>query len=142
MAPLTALVVDDHAAMRVMLARALRAFGFRVLMAGDGREALTLAEAHDGPLPLLVTDVEMPRLTGVELVAALGATRPELAVLFVSGRASPSAVADAMRGRTAAFLAKPFTLDELRTTVVDLVGPLPSPSRSRSPGSERSAPSL
>ena len=130
MAPLTVLVVDDDAAMRVVLARALRAFGFRVLMAGDGREALTLAAAHDGPVHLLVTDVEMPHLAGGELAEALTATRPHLAVLFVSGRVSPGSVADVMRGRTVAFLAKPFGLDELRATVSKLTGsPAPSPNR-------------
>ena len=119
---LTALVADDDAAMRALLARALRAFGFRVLMAADGNEAQKLAEGHDGPVHLLVTDVEMPGLTGVELAAALSMNRPELAVLLVSGRTAPGAVADAGRGRTAAFLAKPFGLDELRATVLNLTG--------------------
>lgn len=129
MTPHTVLIADDDAAIRLLLDRALRAFGFQVIVAGDGHEARRLAEAHDGPLHLLVTDVEMPGLSGVELAAALEATRPGLAVLFVSGRAFPQAVAAAMRGRAAAFLAKPFGLEELRTTVVNLTGSLTPSTR-------------
>jgi two-component system cell cycle sensor histidine kinase/response regulator CckA len=122
-----ALVVDDEPHVRAMLARVLAAFGFTVLAAGSGQEALALADAHAGPILLLVTDVEMPGLDGAELAAAMHARRPETAVLYISGRVSPRAVADAMRGRTAAFLAKPFALDELRRAIEALVGPLPAP---------------
>jgi two-component system cell cycle sensor histidine kinase/response regulator CckA len=126
-----ALVVDDDASIRTMLARVLGVFGFSVLAAANGQEALALIDAHIGPIRLLVTDVDMPGLTGGELAQALGATRPDLAVLFVSGRSAPRGLSDTVRGQAAAFLAKPFTLDGLRTTVVDLVGPLPAADRGR-----------
>ena len=126
-----ALAVDDDPDMCATLARALRAFGFRVLTAEDGPAALALASAEDGPIRLLVTDIEMPGLTGGELAQALGATRPEMAVLFVSGRPAPRDLSDAVRGRAAAFLPKPFTVEALRTAVVHLVGPLPTADRRR-----------
>ena len=97
-----------------MLGRALGALGFSVLVAHDGHEALALADAHAGPIRLLVTDVEMPGLTGVELAHALGTTRPELPVLFVSGHVGPGALAEAVRDRPASYLAKPFSVDALR----------------------------
>lgn len=128
------LVAEDDVSMRMLLTRVLGAYGFEVLAAADGPEALALAAVHAGPIDLLVTDVEMPGLTGVELAQCLGAARPELAVLFVSGRVSVEARAAAARGVAAAFLAKPFGLDELRRTIVELTGPLPA---RRSEGSPR-----
>jgi two-component system, cell cycle sensor histidine kinase and response regulator CckA len=109
---------------RATLARALEHFGYAVLSARDGREALAAAAAFDEPLRLLVTDVDMPGMTGGELARALGAVRPETPVLFVSGRPAPRDLSEAVVGRPSAYLAKPFTLDRLREAVTELAGPL------------------
>lgn len=121
--PPATLVVDDDAAVRAMLVQMLHLLGYVVLASAGGHEALEAAARHARPLQLVVTDLDMPGMAGGELARALGAVRPATPVLFVSGRPAPRALADAVVGRRAAFLAKPFTLDGLRAAVADLVGP-------------------
>jgi two-component system, cell cycle sensor histidine kinase and response regulator CckA len=120
----TVLVADDDADVRATLVRALRLLGYTVLAAADGREALALATDHGGPIHLLVTDIEMPGLTGGELARALGAVQPGLPVLFLSGRPAPRDLAEMVVGRPAAFLAKPFTLEQVAAAATALVGSL------------------
>jgi len=61
------------------------AAGYRVLEARDGEEALRVAEGHAEPIHLLLTDVMMPRLNGVELAGRLTRQRPDMKVLYMSG---------------------------------------------------------
>ena len=81
----TVLLVEDERSVRAVTLRILRAQGYEVLEAGDGVEALALAERHAGPIHLLVADVVMPRMGGLELAERLRALRPETRVLHVSG---------------------------------------------------------
>ena len=81
----TVLVVEDEAPVRAVTVRALAAAGYKVLVAGAGREALALAAREAGPIHLLVTDVVMPGMGGPDMASALGRLRPGLRVLFVSG---------------------------------------------------------
>jgi two-component system phosphate regulon response regulator OmpR len=110
-----ALVADDDAATRVLLARLVARAGFAVTAAADGAAALRAARALGaaGRRPaLLVSDVEMPAGGGVTLAAAVagpGGVAPGLPVLLVSGRALPPAAAGALAGVRYAFLTKPFT---------------------------------
>jgi CheY-like chemotaxis protein len=132
-----ALVVDDDAAVRAILVRMLRLLGYPVLSAAGGPEALEAAARHPGPLRLVVTDLDMPGMTGSEVARALAAVRPDTPVLFVSGRPAPRELSEAVVGRPAAFLAKPFTLDGLRSAVADLVGlPAVAAGRRRSSGGD------
>ena len=62
--------------MRNLVASALRHDGYRLLIAGSAEEALTLADAHDGPIDLLLTDAMMPGKSGVELASLMTARRP------------------------------------------------------------------
>ncbi len=109
----TVLVVEDEAAVRGVTVRLLRGLGYRVLEAASGRDALALAERHDGPLDLLVTDVNMPGMGGPELASRLLALRPETPVLFVSGRQDELSLGDA----DAQFLQKPFSTKDLGRAV-------------------------
>ncbi|HVF59181.1 MAG TPA: ATP-binding protein [Thermoanaerobaculia bacterium] len=109
----TVLVVEDEAAVRGVTVRLLRGLGYRVLEAASGREALALAERHDGPLDLLVTDVNMPGMGGPELASRLLAVRPETPVLFVSGRQDELSLGDP----DATFLQKPFSTKDLGRAV-------------------------
>ena len=70
--------------MRAATERLLRLGGYQVLSAGDGVEALARARAHAGPIHLLVTDVVMANMGGVELARQLRAERPGLRVLYIS----------------------------------------------------------
>lgn len=120
--PPTVLLVDDEPSVVVAMTRFLERLGFAVLAAGSGPEALTLVVRHAGPLWLVVTDVDMPGMSGGELARALGARYPETPVLFISGRPVPRDLSDTVTGRPAAFLAKPFALEVLRAAITALAG--------------------
>jgi DNA-binding response OmpR family regulator len=81
----TVLVVDDDAMLRAMLARALTEEGFAVLTAEDGEQALAIAGTLDGQLSLVVTDIRMPGMDGLELAGHLAYLKPPPPVLFISG---------------------------------------------------------
>ena len=81
----TVLLVEDEAALRALSGLILRQAGFAVLEAADGDEAIALAVAHTGHIDLLLTDVVMPGPDGVEVARRLRASRPDLAVAFMSG---------------------------------------------------------
>jgi PAS domain S-box-containing protein len=117
------LVVDDDAAVRTAAARVLARRAYTVLEAGDGLEALGLAERHDGPIHLLVTDVRMPGMDGRELARRFRLARPESRVLLMSGYEDPAEAApppDAADDPSPV-LQKPFTLDALTARVRDLL---------------------
>jgi CheY-like chemotaxis protein len=81
----TVLLVEDRADLRRLERSALEQAGYRVLEAEDGMAALEVAEIHPGRVDLVVTDLVMPRLGGLELAERLRAQRPEVRVLLVSG---------------------------------------------------------
>jgi PAS domain S-box-containing protein len=81
----TVLLVEDDDAVRKFSTRTLRSSGYAVLEARDGVDALRVAAEHKGPLHLLVTDLVMPRMGGLQLTEILTCTRPDLRVLFLSG---------------------------------------------------------
>ena len=111
----TVLVAEDEPPVRRVVQRILEGAGFEVLIAADGEQALaTLRERRD--VELLLTDVVMPRMGGVELAAAACALVPDLEVVFMSGY-----VADAFEGAalpaTTSLVAKPFTAAQLLDAV-------------------------
>jgi two-component system, cell cycle sensor histidine kinase and response regulator CckA len=108
------LLVEDEPAVRDLVARVLRRAGFDVIAAPDGRSALTLADADPEVIDLLLTDVVMPVMSGVELSRELRARRPEIRILLMSGYTEESLV-----GPDGALdlLPKPFTDSVLLTAV-------------------------
>jgi PAS domain S-box-containing protein len=105
----TILLVEDAEPLRALNRAVLRRGGYVVLEARDGLDALRVAEAHGGPIHLLLTDVVMPRLGGLELAERLSNVRPTLRTLFVSGY-SDQAVATHDGGSAAArYLQKPVS---------------------------------
>src|SRR5262249_47078633 len=81
----TILLVEDEEAVRGLTARSLQGYGHHVLQARDGEEALNLAKAKGTTIHLLVTDVVMPGIGGLELARDLVGKRPKMRVLFMSG---------------------------------------------------------
>lgn len=104
----TVLVVDDEPTLRAVMRRALVRDGHQVLVAEDGARALKLAASHPHPIHLLLTDVVMPGISGLELARRLGHERPGLAVLYVSGFTFEEAVPPTDLARGIAYLPKPF----------------------------------
>jgi PAS domain S-box-containing protein len=114
----TILVVEDEAAVRNVIVRSLRSRGYEVLEANHGDEALTVAERHNAPIHLVLTDVVMPNMSGPELFHQLRSWYPRMRVMFISGypkTAVPPQVFEGVQG--AAFLAKPFSIEQLLTEV-------------------------
>ena len=113
----TLLLAEDEPGLRRIVNRTLTGAGYELIMAEDGAAALTAARAHQGPIDLLVTDVVMPNLGGLELASALLRERPETRVLFMSGypqsigEDGPISLADAV------FVAKPFKPADLLAAV-------------------------
>jgi hypothetical protein len=81
----SSLVAEDEPAVRAIIARALREYGYAVIEARDGYHALELAEAAATPPDLVIADVVMPGMGGKQLAASLQARWPGLPVLFTSG---------------------------------------------------------
>ncbi|MFN2398169.1 MAG: response regulator [Gemmatimonadaceae bacterium] len=120
--PRTILVVDDTPSVRMVIARVCASNGYRVAEATDGDDALRSARALSGAIDLVVTDVDMPGLSGLELATELRLMLPRLPVCFVSGRELPAgALADAEKAGSTAFLMKPFDLAELLLVIRSLL---------------------
>jgi two-component system, cell cycle sensor histidine kinase and response regulator CckA len=109
----TVMVCDDDDDVRQLLVDLLRIRAYEVLEARDGKQALELAEAHTGRIDLLVTDLIMPELGGVELAQRLRARHADLRVLYVSGYTNDRELLAGGMDEGAAFLAKPFMPGDL-----------------------------
>ena len=121
----TILLVEDEDSVRGVARRMLERSGYRVLVAANGGDALKVCEAHDQEIDLMVTDVVMPHMRGVELAQRAERVRPGLRVLFMSGY-TDNAI-DPSIDRSVSFLQKPFTFVELLGAVrAALEDPAPS----------------
>jgi len=109
----TVLLAEDDDAVREYVSLVLRRLGYQVLEAADGADALAVADRFHGPIDLLLSDVVMPRMDGVELARRLGQARSSLKVMHMSGYPG-----DARAGADdAPFLRKPFDRDVLARRV-------------------------
>ena len=111
----TVLVADDDAGMRDSVARTLRHEGFQVLVAEDGTAALEALRRN--PVDLLIADLRMPGLGGLELLRAAKVVAPETEVVVLSGYGTVEEAVEAMRERAYDFLTKPFDRARLIRTV-------------------------
>jgi signal transduction histidine kinase/CheY-like chemotaxis protein len=105
----TILLVEDEAPLRALAAESLKRLGYTVLQAGNGLEALAVADQHPGKIDIVLTDVVMPRMGGPELVEKLCARRKGLAVIFMSGYTDAAALENARIHSGAMLLNKPFS---------------------------------
>jgi len=121
----TLLLVEDDAAVRSLLARALEAQGYRVLEAENQTTAVALARAHEDDLALVITDVLMPGGTGVELVRALEDLHPGWPVLYISGYAEGVLSPQGIQPKASHFLQKPFNPADLLARVAVILTPQP-----------------
>jgi two-component system cell cycle sensor histidine kinase/response regulator CckA len=113
----TILLVEDDAAVRALTRRVLERYGYTVLDTGDGDEALRIAATRDGPIHLLVTDVEMPGMPGRVVAERLLAVRPATRVLYFSGYTDDAVVRHSISQGTIHFLEKPFSMEALALKV-------------------------
>ena len=105
----TVLVAEDEEAVRRLMHDVLESRGYRVLIAGDGDEALHIARHFEGEIDLLVTDLVMPEINGRELARAVRERRPSVRVLYISGYIGRASIRVAELGPRTSFLSKPFS---------------------------------
>ncbi|HUF48690.1 MAG TPA: ATP-binding protein [Vicinamibacterales bacterium] len=115
----TVLVVEDNPALQALTGRVLERDGCTVLVAASGEEARAVAAAHDGRIDLLLCDVVLPGEGGPAIARALLASRPDMAVLHMSGYTDDAVVRHGVVDGTVAFIQKPFTPDRLIRKVRD-----------------------
>lgn len=117
----TILVVEDEAAVRTLVRRILTRAGYTVVVASDGQDAVVQAEAHAGPLHLLLTDVVMPGLGGRAVADRVSELRPGIKVIYMSGYVDDAVVRVGVLLEGVNFLQKPFTLDGLTSKVREVL---------------------
>jgi two-component system cell cycle sensor histidine kinase/response regulator CckA len=116
--PETILVVDDNELVLKVVAAMLQRAGFRVLSAASGLDALRLAEETDGRIELLLSDVDMPAMSGRDLGEALKQSRPEIHVMLMSGgdHGNPMVLKSGW-----AFIQKPFAPPQLIRMITEML---------------------
>jgi CheY-like chemotaxis protein len=119
----TILLVEDEAAVRLLIRNVLTQHGYRVLEASCGAEALSICESYQGPVHLVLTDVVMPGLKGPELVDRLRRRIPHARILYISGYTDNAIEYFRQSEHNNAFLAKPFSLDEVLRKVREVLSP-------------------
>ena len=117
----TILLVEDEDQIRKMILSLLRSFGYRVLEARNGGEALMISEKHPDRIHLLLTDVVMPYMNGAELAKRLLAARTDLRVLCMSGYADEAILKPGVIDAGLAFLQKPVTPDQLARKIREVL---------------------
>ena len=118
--PATIVVVDDSKDNRDLYRAALQHQGYDVLFAASGENALQLCRMHKGVIHLIVIDVVMPGMSGLELATKLLPLRPDLKVLFVSAFVQETVLQGKLRP-VDRFLAKPFPPERLITKVQEML---------------------
>src|SRR5208337_4084174 len=109
------LIVDDEEQMRELLAKVLEKNGYQVMTAGDGGQALTLLEKE--PMDLVVTDVRMPGLDGMEALKAIKELNPEIVVIIMTAFGSIDQAVQAVKEGAYDYINKPFKIDEMLLTI-------------------------
>jgi CheY-like chemotaxis protein len=115
----TILIVEDNDNLRNLLQRTLETVGFSVVSAADGVEGLRLCQEHDRTIDLLVSDIVMPRLNGIQLSQQVRASHPAMRFLFVTGFAEEFPEVHELLKIGATILEKPFLPSEFLRTVED-----------------------
>ena len=115
------LLVDDEDSLRLLLGRLLEKAGFQVTLARNGAEGIRLADAHQGRIELIVTDLMMPGMTGCEMVKHIQQRRPDVRVLYLSGYTESTLECDGLLQGGANFLQMPFSATELAQRIRELL---------------------
>ena len=117
----TVLVVEDDRMVRELAIKILQKYGYKVLEAEDGKEAIEIGKQHEGPIDLMLTDVVMPGMSGRILAAEFESLRPKIKVVYMSGYTDNIVVHHGILDRGMSFIQKPFTHEALAIKVRELL---------------------
>ena len=117
----TILLVEDSDVVREVIARMLEDVGFTVLKASGGEEALSLTRRGDVPFDLLLTDIVMPEVSGVELADRVAAERPDARILFMTGYTDDIVLREGVLDKNREYIGKPFTQMEIVKKVREIL---------------------
>lgn len=117
----TILLVEDEESLRTLTRDVLAESGYKVLEADSGARALEIAQQHQGPIHLLLTDVVMPGMSGPALAEKLAASRPDTRVLYMSGYTDRAIGQQGMLGSGSFLVQKPYTRDNLNRRVREML---------------------
>jgi len=118
----TILVVDDEEAVRRFVHTVLTQVGYRVLQAPGGLEAMSVTLSFVGDISLVVSDMFMPGVSGLDLANQLAMDRPQTKILYISGDIQSVALDSVSRQTPQAVLPKPFTGHQLVERVREILG--------------------
>ena len=113
----TILLVDDEESIRDFLAEILSEQGYKVLEATNGEEGLQVFNEYTDEIHLLISDITMPKMSGLELLKRLRELHPKLKALFISGNIENKIVGEQTINSNISFLQKPFTYDSIISKV-------------------------
>jgi len=113
----TLLLVEDEAGIRELTSELLAGWGYEVLVARNGVEALEISGKHRGAIDLMVTDVVMPHMNGRDLAERMRQMRPEMKVIYMSGYTDNLVLQGGMVEEGSDFIQKPFSADTLAKRV-------------------------
>ena len=114
------LIVDDEENIREITQATLRKFGYRVLTATDGTDAVGVYAQHRGEIDLVITDMAMPYLDGPNTIRAIRRVNEQAKIIAMSGLTTAEQTAELEPLGVSAFLTKPFTTETLLTTLADM----------------------
>jgi PAS domain S-box-containing protein len=115
------LVVDDEAPLRTIAKQMLTMFGYRVLTANNGQEAVALYQQHQDEIALVFTDMMMPVMNGAASIEALFRINPRIKIVAVSGLELENQVSPSSRPAVRAFIAKPYTAEKLLNVIREVL---------------------
>lgn len=113
----TVLLVEDEESVRVVARRVLDGCGYTVLEAESGEQALRICGSYEDPIDLVITDVVMPGMSGVDMAQQILATRPGTGILYISGYTDDTMSNHDVPGARVHILQKPFTVETLTAEV-------------------------
>jgi len=122
------LVVEDEPSIQKLIELVLQSSGYRVITASDGIQALELYAQNRHALSLVLTDLKLPRLSGLDLVRAIQTKDRHIPVVVASGSLDEWCSEELKSLEVAAFLNKPFTVAQLLETVADVAARRKAPT--------------
>jgi CheY-like chemotaxis protein len=117
----TILVGDDEAPVLRVVQRILQRSGYIVIPAEDGQAAVEAFEAHEGTIDAVILDITMPRLSGTDAARQIRALDPNVKIIISSGYEAATATSNIEHGVISGFLQKPFTPNDLRATMQEVL---------------------